>query len=181
MRQYRRDTTLGGQGIKEMSTTDLGTREVNGVTCDGPLHEIVDSRRGLTIRFELEEWLTNAFGFPLRVKRVFRMLGRGGESTTDLRNIVLLKDYSFEEYFRPNKDWREVDGEVQRLNTGRMGFFFPKKQSTGRPLESGVDRTEDHHPGIPSRTYVSARPERLLHAVANNAGTASRMFASLSE
>ena len=137
---------LGGQGIDGMSTTDLGTREVNGFLCDGALHEIVNSRRGLTIRFELEEWFTNAFGFPLRVKRVFRMHGRGGESTTELRNIVLLKDDSFEEHFRPNKDWREVDGEVERINTGRMGFFA-KEAKYGATTRIG--RRSDRRP--PSR------------------------------
>ena len=137
---------LGGQGIDGMSTTDLGTREVNGVTLSGALHEIVNSRSGLAMRFELEEWFTNAFGFPLRVKRVFRMLGRGVESTTELRNIVLLKDNEWEEHFRPNKDWREVDGEVQRINTGRMGFFS-KEAKYGATTRIG--RRSDRRP--PSR------------------------------
>ena len=139
---------LGGQGIDGMSTTDLGTREVNGVTLSGGLHEIVDSRRGLTIRFELEEWFTTAFGFPLRVKRVFRMLGRGVESTMELRNIVLLKDNSLEEHFRPNKDWREVDGEVQRLNTGRMGFFSKEAKygATTRIARRSNRRSPSRHP-----------------------------------
>ena len=137
---------LGGQGIEEMSTTDLGTREVNGVPCDGALHEIVNSRRGLTIRFELEDCFDNALGFPLRVKRVYRMRGRGGESTTELRNIVLLKDDKWEEHFRPNKDWREVDGEVQRINIGRMGFFS-KEAKYGATTRIG--RRSDRRP--PSR------------------------------
>ena len=49
-----------------------------------------------------------------------------------------------------------------RASTPAAWAFLPKKQSTGRPLESGVDRTEDRLPGIPSRIYVRARPERLL-------------------
>ena len=137
---------LGGQGIDAVSTTDLGTREVNGVTLSGALHEIVDSRRGLAMRLEIEQWFTSAFGFPLRVKRVFRLRGRGGESTTELRNIVLLKDNEWEEHFRPNKDWREVDGEVQRINYFRSGFF---SKETKEGATTRIARRSNRRP--PSR------------------------------
>ena len=79
--------------------------------------------RGRTLRTQVEEWFTEDFGFPLRVKRTFRMTGHGGEETTELRNIVRMTDSEREQRFRSNKDWKEVDGEVQRLNTSRMGFF----------------------------------------------------------
>jgi len=104
-------------------TRSLGNREINGAMCNGALHEIEHSGRGLTLRTQVEEWFTEDFGFPLRVKRTFRMTGHGGEETTELRNIVRMTDSEREQRFRPNKDWKEVDGEVQRLNTSRMGFF----------------------------------------------------------
>ena len=122
------------QGLKPMDeqvivgihTSGLGNREVNGAMCNGAWHEIEHSGRGLTVRTEIEEWFTDDFGFPLRVKRTFRLRDPGTEETTELRNIVRMTDSDWEQRFRPDKDWKEVDGEVQRLNTSRLGFFASK-------------------------------------------------------
>lgn len=110
-------------GIEPLTTTNLGTREIDGVKCSGALHASESSGRGITLHLELEDWFTEDFGFPLRVKREFRLRGGDGEQSTELRNIVPIADDEWEARFRPNEDWKEVDGEVKRINTTRMGFF----------------------------------------------------------
>ena len=106
--------------------TDLGTREINGVTCKGSLYEFDQWGGRLALQLHWEEWFTDDFGFPLRVKSVIYEADQGHMRTYELRNIVPLKDEEWEQHFRPGKDWKEVDGEVVRMNTASLGFFQRK-------------------------------------------------------
>lgn len=118
---------------QEVRETDLGVREINGMKCTGILHEIVGSFGGRTFHTETEIWTTSAFGFPLRVMIAARSPDRGDSQINELRNIVQLEDSELEKRFRPDENWKEVDGEVVRIGRSiSLPFMKTKYRVTTR-------------------------------------------------
>ncbi len=128
--------SLTGPNVQEISRTDLGTGEINGVECRGTLVEIVVSGGGFTKRIELEACMTEAFIFPFNM--AFTIRSDGAEQRTELRNIVELTDTQMEGTFRPDDDWKESRFfQVVRTNVGWSGiwpFTKPGAKVTGTVL-----------------------------------------------
>lgn len=124
--------SFAGSNVREIARTDLGTREINGVECEGTLVEVAMTGGGFTKRFEFEAWKTEAFIFPFNV--VFATRSDDGEQRTELRNIVELTDTQMEETFRPDDDWKESRFQIVRTNktwTGMWPFTEPGTKVTG--------------------------------------------------
>ena len=124
-----------GPNVREISRSDLGTHEINGVECRGTLVEIAVSGGGFTQRIELEAWMTEEFMFPFNV--VFATRSDDGEQRTELRNIVELTDTQMEGIFRPDDDWKESRFQMVRTNvawTGVWPFTKPGTKVTGSIL-----------------------------------------------
>ena len=117
-----------GPNVREISRTDLGTQEINGVECEGTLVEIAVSARGFTKNIEFEAWMTEAFMFPFNV--VFATRSDGGEQRTELRNIVELTDTQMEGIFRPDDDWKESRFQIVRTNASWTGIWPLTKPGT---------------------------------------------------
>lgn len=117
-----------GPNAREISRTDLGIQEINGVECRGTLVEIAVSGGGFTKRIELEAWMTEAFLFPFNV--VFATRSDSDEQRTELRNIVELTDAQMEGIFRPDDDWKESRFQIVRTNVGWSGLWPFTKPGT---------------------------------------------------
>ncbi len=114
--------SLNAPGAQEVSRIDLGTREINGIECEGVLVElVVSSGRGGATRFEFEAWKTEAFSFPFNVK--FSVRTQDGEQTTQLQDIVELTDAELEGRFRPDDDWKEARFQIVRTTAAWTGFW----------------------------------------------------------
>lgn len=127
--------SLTGPNVREISRTDLGTQEINGVECQGTLVEIAVSGGGFTKNIEFEAWMTEAFIFPFNV--VFATRSDGGEQRTELRNIVELTNTQMDGVFRPDDDWKESRLPLVRTNvawTGVWPFTQPGTRVTGTIL-----------------------------------------------
>ena len=121
-----------GPNVREISRTDLGTHEINGVECEGTLVEVVMTGGGFTKHFEFEAWMTEAFFFSFNV--VFTTRSDDGEQRTELHNIVELTDTQMEGVFRPDDDWKESRFQIVRTNvnwTGMWPFTRPGAKVTG--------------------------------------------------
>lgn len=127
--------SMNGPYTQEISRVDLGTAEINGVTCEGTLLVVAISALNRTSRMEIEVWRTDEFGFPFNMKSSVRT--EDGEQTTELRNVVELTDAELEGRFRPDEDWREARFQIVRTNTAWSGFWpFTRGGSkvTGTPF-----------------------------------------------
>ena len=123
---------FSGGGLRETSRTDLGTREINGVECEGTLVEIAAASGSFFRRMEIEAWTTKAFAFPFNVS--FSVRSSDGEQTTELRNIVELTDPQMEGIFKPADDWKKTRFQVVRTNkawSGLWPFTKPGTRVTG--------------------------------------------------
>ena len=124
---------------QEVRETDLGVREINGLKCTGILHETEGSFKGRTLHTAIEIWTSNAFGFPLRVMTVAGSPDRGDSQINELRNIVQLEDSELEKRFRPDENWKEVDGEVVRVGRSISLPFMKTKYKVTTTIKRRSD------------------------------------------
>ena len=129
--------SFSGSNVREISRTDLGTQEINGVECEGTLVELAVSGGGFATHFEIEAWMTEAFVFPFNVVFISRSDDGEGEQRTELRDIVELTDTQMEGVFKPDDDWKESRFQMVRTNvdwTGMWPFTKPGRKVSGSIL-----------------------------------------------